>query len=497
MKSKSKNIFQVYLEWLPYIILGLGVVLRIAVYIQNRSLEVDEANVARNIYERGFIGLLSPLNYQQFAPPGYLWMTKLCALIAGYGEQALRFFPLLCSLVSLWLFFQVLKQFVSNKVSWYALLLFATGYLYIYYATEVKQYSSDTAIALGLLFLALKTEAPSAGAGKFLLKWVGVGLIAIWFSMPSVFVLAGISTYYFYGAYKEKSGFKMKLSAGISIIWLLIFALFYFLFLQKGIQSEDLKMYHAQHFMPLLPATPEARALAFALIAEMFSNAGGGEKAVVIFHIILFLTGVIVLIRKQKARAFLVLIPILALFIASGLQQFTLLPRVIMFIMPVLLLVISVGFAAAFNMPNPAPKIILVLAGILSLGTSHQLKYLFEPLYYEEIKEALREVKNNNIPPERFHINVLLQPALAYYTTIHPGQDEYAGFDSSYILPWQDNYDTVAMGFTQDAVLYGWYPQDRMYNEFQAYNKYCIMKQIEVPGMHLYICTSKRLYNER
>jgi hypothetical protein len=42
-----------------YIIAGIilaGAVVRIIVYLQNRNLIIDEANVTRNLYERSFAG---------------------------------------------------------------------------------------------------------------------------------------------------------------------------------------------------------------------------------------------------------------------------------------------------------------------------------------------------------------------------------------------------------------------------------------------------------
>lgn len=492
MTTKSKNIFEVYRDWIPYIIIGVGILLRIVVFIQNRSLEVDEANVARNIFERGFAGLLSPLSYQQFAPPGFLWMLEIFTNLFGFGEQAFRIFLLLCGIVYLWLFYLVLRHFVSNSVSWYPLALLATGYIYIYYATEIKQYASDVLIGVGLLLMALQVHLDATKPLKFLLLWLGTAIVAMWFSMPSVFILSGIGLYYLYPAIVEKSG-KLKWIIAVIIGWALLFAGYYFLFLERGIVSEELKMYHERYFIELVPTSPASREKTYTLLKILMMDAAGDISPSTLFNTILFFTGIGVLIYKHKAKAFLLVTPVIALYVAAAFQQFTLLARVVMFIMPVMLILIAVGFNTIFNIPNIAPKLVLIALALFNIGNFHSLKYFSEPLLFEEMRDALYEVKREQIPPERFHVNALLEPAFIYYTTIHPDKDDWKELEDAVLLPWAEDYDSVAQSFTKDAVLYGWYPQDRLDNEFNSYYKYCNLKKIDIHGMNLYICYSKQL----
>ena len=52
-----------------WIIIGLGIILRLVQYLYNRSLWLDEASLALNVIEKSFSGLLQPLGYDQMAPP--------------------------------------------------------------------------------------------------------------------------------------------------------------------------------------------------------------------------------------------------------------------------------------------------------------------------------------------------------------------------------------------------------------------------------------------
>src|SRR5262245_56132253 len=76
-------------------IVALGLALRALPWIANRSLWADEAALALNVTRRSFAGLVKPLDFDQGAPIGFLWIEKLATLAFGPGERALRLVPLL------------------------------------------------------------------------------------------------------------------------------------------------------------------------------------------------------------------------------------------------------------------------------------------------------------------------------------------------------------------------------------------------------------------
>src|SRR5215208_6687635 len=107
------------------VLLLLGALLRIRQYLTGRSLWVDEAMLALNIVNRNFGGMFQPLDYDQGAPIGFLLIEKLFNSLLGKNEFALRLFPLLVGLLSLWLFHLLLRR-VTNKAGLFtALALFA------------------------------------------------------------------------------------------------------------------------------------------------------------------------------------------------------------------------------------------------------------------------------------------------------------------------------------------------------------------------------------
>ncbi|MEL6987995.1 MAG: hypothetical protein AAGK97_09200, partial [Bacteroidota bacterium] len=68
---------------IPYAIIALGIFFRLYLFIQNRSLMIDEANLARNIVEKSGLEFFKVLDYQQYAPPLFLQIQKYFITLFG------------------------------------------------------------------------------------------------------------------------------------------------------------------------------------------------------------------------------------------------------------------------------------------------------------------------------------------------------------------------------------------------------------------------------
>src|SRR6266516_3629378 len=106
------------------VLLFIGFLLRVRQYLTGRSLWVDEAMLALNIVNRNFGGLFKPLDYDQGAPIGFLLVEKSFNTTLGKSEFALRLFPLLVGLTSLWIFYLLLKRITNTAGLLTALALF-------------------------------------------------------------------------------------------------------------------------------------------------------------------------------------------------------------------------------------------------------------------------------------------------------------------------------------------------------------------------------------
>src|SRR5262249_25192430 len=133
-------------RWFAWLLLAFGAILRIREYLINNALYEDEAALALNIINKSVAGLFGQLDSNQVSPVGFLMLEKLAVTIFGTSEDSLRLFPLLFSLASLILFYELAKRYLTGGALLFGLGLFAAASKVIHYSTQVKQYSSDIAI---------------------------------------------------------------------------------------------------------------------------------------------------------------------------------------------------------------------------------------------------------------------------------------------------------------------------------------------------------------
>ena len=141
--------------WIAVVIL-IGAVLRSIQFFGATSLWFDELTSALNIQSRSFYQLATQqLDYNQVAPVGFLYLEKISALIFGENDFAYRFFPWLLSLISLPLFLQISKKFLSGTYLLGSLILFSGSYAAFIYSGQAKQYSGDLTACLLLVWISL------------------------------------------------------------------------------------------------------------------------------------------------------------------------------------------------------------------------------------------------------------------------------------------------------------------------------------------------------
>jgi hypothetical protein len=172
--------------------LVLGLLARCVRYFLRFPLWEDECFLCVNIGERGYRSLLEPLRYHQVAPPLFLWVELTAVRLLGFTELALRLFPFLCSVASLFLFRHLAGRLLRGLPLLLAVALFAVAYPCIRYGGEAKQYASDQFVSMVLLcLLAAWWRRPAVRWRSWAL--IGFVPIAVALSYPAAFVAGGVS----------------------------------------------------------------------------------------------------------------------------------------------------------------------------------------------------------------------------------------------------------------------------------------------------------------
>jgi 4-amino-4-deoxy-L-arabinose transferase-like glycosyltransferase len=453
MALLSPNKKQKLLNLLPVIIIILGIVLRIVVYFQDRCLIIDEANIARNLFERDFAGLTRPLSYEQYAPPVFLWIQKIATGLFGFSEMALRIYPLLSGIAMLILLYRVLKHYSNNTAIWYALVLAATGAIYLRYSTEVKQYMPDAAIVLALILFALNNDILKMSKGRFILTWLIVGSVTVWASMPGIFMLTGIGFYYFYIIAKAKAWNRFLPLVTVGVLWAAQFAFYYFSILQAQATSGYLQNWHQEYFL-YIDQWEHNWELA---VMKMLGGAGGHWALSIGFHLVCIVVGIVQLARRHDGKLILVITPLLLLLATAMMHRYSLIPRLTLFCMPLLLVLIAAGLSTLFRVSPKVLGAVYIVLALICINNFNEVDVVTKPMVYEEMRSNLDYLKNGEVDSSILYVHNLAQPAYLYYTQIHPRQKEWAVLKNARLLTWDDDFDAIGRDMpAKSAILYGW-----------------------------------------
>ena len=145
--------------------MGLGVFLRVIVYLSDRPFWMDEASLWGNLAGKPILDFSEPLAGDQLAPLGFLIAQRALMSVLGTSRYASRLLPLACGLISLFLFARLARRILPRRPALIALVLFSFSDDLIYYSSELKPYSLDLAIGLAVSLAAVDALGkPAIGA---------------------------------------------------------------------------------------------------------------------------------------------------------------------------------------------------------------------------------------------------------------------------------------------------------------------------------------------
>ena len=417
-------------KWVKYATLFtliLGSILRGAVWLQQRSIFLDEANLIRNYVEKGYRALFSHLDYQQYAPPLFSVTMKFIFQIFGINELSAKLFPLLCGIGLLWVFYVLNRRFLSPFAALMAVLFVVFDKIFIDYATECKQYATDVFIAVLLILLSQTIDFKSFNAKKALL-WAAIGSIAIWFSMPSVFILAGVGAYYLFSFWKNKDLKAIKQISVIGALWLIQFALYFYFILKTDAQSDNLQDFHKAYFLAFPPLSMPDLNLLMTQIGGIIDRSIGITFLAAAISIICFVLGIKQLWKNNRPVFLLLVLPIVLTLTASALHYYSLIARLILFFLPIFILIVFIGFDSVLQKRHWLFSSLLTIGFISTIVLQIQIlkPFAYFTNDYSDLREGLDFIKKEKRPDEVFFTAHGVTPVMRYYTQY---RDEPYTFD--------------------------------------------------------------------
>ena len=394
----------------------IGIVLRIAQYLYNRSLWMDESFLALNVIDKPFGALFGQLSFNQAAPPGFLLVERVDVALFGKSEYALRLFPLLCGISSIFLFKRVTNVLLGRGAALIALALFSLSDGLIYYASEAKQYSTDVAITLliAVAGLDLSSRRPSR---RRAIVWGLIGSAAVWFSHAAAFAVGAVLVALLAGDIARRRWDIVKPMAAVLGIWLasLGVALAY----ERSTASHLLNGFGG----------PKASSTVFPTGTTFFRNAPGGladalgipttgplHDARYVFWAIGFVGAAALARRTVRVFAF-VAAPAAGVFVAAALGAYPVLTRTIVFLLPLVVVLVSEGVVAlvgALRRWRTVATLGLV-AAFLAIPAATAGRHLVAPRQRQEMKPILRYLVSQWQPGDSLLVFYQAQYALRYY----------------------------------------------------------------------------------
>ncbi len=405
-----------YATWAAAAI-GLG--LRVWQYAAGTSLWLDELAVAQNVLARPLGRLLSsPLAWDQVAPKGFLLPEKLAVMLLGANEYGLRIFPLLCSIAALLLFVRIAER-VLGPAAPIAVALFATAGPLIDYAARVKQYSSDVAAAVLLLWVAIELQQRQ-GSARELHRAGLIGAAAAWFSQPAVLVLGSLGAALLVIA----RGAKSRLGLWPLLLWWGVSAAAATAASFAGVTERTRHALMTTYDLWRLGVPPDSLAQALrslwplhrltALLAPGSQSSLGYPLAQL--YLLLALLGAGLLFRRRWPMALLVFSPLLAAVAAAVAQLYPFSDRLILFLLPGFFLAVAAAIDwLRIQVARRAPH--AGLAAALLLMTPAVLPVLRQPPPYriDDIEAALSHLQHQRLRGDSIYVYYDAVPAMSFY----------------------------------------------------------------------------------
>ena len=318
----------------------IGSALRVAHFSRRGSFWGDEAALAYNLLARSYGELTRPLDLWQAAPAGYLIFEKLLGTHLGMEEHILRLPSLLAGIATLVLCAWSFQSLFGSTVAVIATLFLAFSPELIRYSCEFKPYALDAAISIGLF--ALFANPIRRDRWRTLWPLAVAGAIAPWFSLPSVFVLAGCGGSLGLRAAIEGNRRLSILLALSATLWAASFAVEYLLCLRAASTEPELLNYWSAAFAPFPPRSlADLRWYGGKAVYLLEPAFGRGTRHLTL---IVFLTGCGLLGKRHRLVVGFVLAMLVAVLAASAARKYPFTGRLLLFLLPILILPIAVCF---------------------------------------------------------------------------------------------------------------------------------------------------------
>lgn len=416
---------------IAYILIAVGVGLRLVQFATRRSLWGDEAKLALNIVDRSYPQLLQVLDYDQVAPVGFLVVEKAMTQLLGTGETALRLFPLIAGIAALLLTYRLARQILTPMAVPIALAFVVLSNRLVYYSAEVKPYAIDVAITL--LILAYGTFAPKLTPSTAI-RVALVGAIAVWFSYPAVLVLAGVGTLNLgrvVWAWRQGQPVRGGLVLLAIAPWAVSFLAVYMISISGSADNSTLLDSWADR-RGFPDRWPDLDWLFYGLKRMFVKPLSFPEPVMNHLAIAAWLLGGAALVWQRRALALgLLLSPLVMTLVAAYLYKYPFYSRLIVFLVPPMVMVMAEGLVAVLRWRRIGALLgTALVAVLLYLPLRASAALLVNPTVVEDMRPLMAYVQQQRQPEELLYVFQKSKFQFQFYNAAYGLENYKIGVDA-------------------------------------------------------------------
>lgn len=339
-------------------------------------------------------------------------LQKMVVEFLGGSEYALRLVPLLCSIISVVLFYHLVRRFCRPVIVPLAMMVFSVSSPLMFLAAEAKQYGVEVFLSIAALLVMLwvfdqkkLSIARTVGFSIF-------GAAVLWLSHGVVFILAGGGSVLGLKSMRDRRWEKTLKLAAVGCFWFVSFLVSF------HVSSRDMSSNTA-----LINFWKGQSAGGTILSVHMLSNhldsflnmfimpAGFKLTSLAAFC---FGAGAITLWREDSFKWGLMIVPIVLCLAVSWMNYYVFYGRFLFFTAPVLVIFVIYGAGSLVKWTWPESRVlgVLLIVGLLvpnALVKPHHKR--------EELRPVLEYVQRKRKPGESVYVYYGAKSAFQYYSS--------------------------------------------------------------------------------
>jgi hypothetical protein len=343
-------------------------------------------------------------------------------VLFGNHDYVMRIFPLFSGILTV----LVVYYFSRKHFGIWGLLplsLVSFSQHFIYYSSEMKQYSSDITVAAALLFFAGNCLVEDADEKDYL--WLAIaGAMAIWISHPSVFTLAGIGlTLVGVRLFSKKISITWKWIFIIGFSWIFSFGIEYLVSLRHIIADGYLVEYWGKAYVPSPPWSNKAwyirTYLYFLSISYLMPN-----TFMLYFSLALVSLAVIGALIKRPEFLALLALPFVFAYLASALHFYPLKDRFLLFLVPPFYFLLTEGVKTLFRALSKLNKHMAMAVSVILGGwlIVQGLSGTYQGVFVQQkvnIRPVLEYVSEHKAPDDVVYVFYRTRTVFRYYAPFY------------------------------------------------------------------------------